>query len=247
MNCHTKLKFHLDRYAYKRGAYKGTAPADASKRWKDKFRVVRGNGGQMHVRFHSTDIITAYEDGRIVVDTYGWHTSPTTRDAVTEALNWFAMLPGRAALGGKKFRGLSQTVIHIGGATYRYYDRMEFSATGALLSKAIPFTSKVADREERAEFRKDIKDSGFAGVFPVLYEAATTDMVEYCRSDKDAMCSEHLAHQWPGIVARVKFPDYHHRNHRKAAHDTPKAALRALVAKLTKNMTKFVDTDVTVL
>jgi hypothetical protein len=67
MTAHTKLKLHLERYAYKRGRNTGEAPADSSRRGKTHFRVIRGNGGQMIVRFHNADLLTAYEDGHIVL------------------------------------------------------------------------------------------------------------------------------------------------------------------------------------
>ena len=168
MTCHNKLAMHLDRHVYKRGKFKGEAPADASRRAKSHFRVIKGNGGQMIVRMHNADLITAYEDGRIKLDTRGWHNSQTTRACMNEALCFFGM----GYIGSMRYRGYSQTGIRMNGETYRYYDGMEFSAEGTLLTEAKPFTAKITDREETAEFRKDIKESGFVDAFPVLYNAA---------------------------------------------------------------------------
>jgi hypothetical protein len=131
MNAHTKLTMHLSRHMYKRGQFKGDAPADSSRRAKSHFRVIKGNGGQMIVRFHNADLISAYEDGRIKLNTEGWHTAPTTRAAMCAALRFF----GYGYLGSARFRGHSQSTIRLnGGATYRYYDGMEFAADGTLLT-----------------------------------------------------------------------------------------------------------------
>jgi hypothetical protein len=247
MNAHTKLKLHLDRWMYKRGRNKGDAPADSSRRAKTHFRVVQGNGGQMIVRFHNADIISAYEDGHIVLNTRGWHASPTTRSAMNDALCFFGM----GAVGTVRNGGYSQTGIRMNGKTYRYYDGMEFAADGTPLTPLKTFTAKRTDREETAEFRADIKESGFVDTFPVLFAAVTPEQARYyVRSTKDAMCSEHLAGQWPTVVAQIKYQNkryYRYYSHRPAAYDNHKDALRALVASITKNMTKIVDTDVTVL
>jgi hypothetical protein len=245
MNCHTKLQLHLSRHMYKRGAYKGDAPADSSRRAKSHFRVIKGNGGQMIVRMHGADLITAYEDGSIKLDTQGWHASPTTRKCMNEALAFTGL---RGLLSSKRFGGYSQTAVRLAGNTYRYYDRMEFSADGDLLTEPIKFSAKRTDREETAEFRKEIAESGFVGVFPVLYEAATPDDASgYVRNTKDAMCSEHCANQWPQVVALAKYGNYWARSHAQPSHENHKAALRSLIASQTRTMTRIVDLDVTVL
>lgn len=245
MNAHTKLTMHLSRWMYKRGRNTGDAPADSSRRAKTHFRVVKGNGGQMIVRFHNADILAAHEDGRIVVDTNGWHSSPTTRSAMNDALTSFV---GMGYLFSVRKGGYSQTGICVAGKTYRYYDGMEFSADGTPLTPLKPFTAKRVDREETAEFRFDITHSGFVGMFPVLYEAATPgDVPGYIRSTKDAMCSEHLANQWPAVVANAKYTNYWARTRGAPTHPDHKAALKALIARQTRTMTKLVDLDVTVL
>jgi hypothetical protein len=244
MNAHTKLKLHLERHVYKRGRNKGEAPADCGLRGKSHFRVIQGNGGQMIVRFHNADIISAYEDGHIKLDTKGWDSAQTTRGAMGQALRGFF---GTGYLTSTRFGGYSQTGVVINGKTYRYYDGMEFSAEGVLLTEAKVFTAKRADREETAEFRKDIKNSGFVGVFPILYEAATVPAPSWMTRMKDKMSCEYHANEWPDIVALAKYSTYRSRSTSIPHHPDHKAALRALIASQTKNMTKLVDTDVTVL
>jgi len=243
MSAYIKLKQHLDRYAYKRGRNKGDAPADASRRAKTNFRVIRGNGGQMIVRFHGTDILSAYEDGHIVLDTNGWHSSPTTRKAMTIALGFTGH---RGFLYSKRIGGFSQTAIHLAGNTYRYYDQMMFDADGSMWGDPISFSAKRTDREETAEFRKEIKESGFVGVFPVLYEAATPEQ-GWVSKERESMCSEHMAHNWPAIVAHAKYKTWAARSKAVPTHEDHKAALKALIASHTRTMTKIVNIDVTVL
>jgi hypothetical protein len=245
MNAHTKLKLHLERHMYKRGRNTGEAPADASRRGKTHFRVIKGNGGQMIVRMHNADLITAYEDGRIRLDTRGWHDSPTTRGCMNDALSSFF---GRGTLSSVRYRGYSQTGIRLINMTYRYYDGMEFSADGVLLTPAKVFTAKLTDREETAEFRADVKASGFADVFPVLYAAAEPSNDHWMATPtRKLMTCEHLAHHWPHLISIIKYPRYSYRNRNQPEYPDHKAALRALTASVTKNMTKLVDTDVTVL
>jgi hypothetical protein len=245
MNAHTKLTMHLERYAYKRGRNTGEAPADSSRRSKTHFRVIQGNNGQMIVRMHNADLITAYEDGRIKLDTRGWHNSPTTRGCMNDALSSFF---DRGTISTVRYRGYSQTGIRLINMTYRYYDGMEFSADGVLLTPAKTFTAKLTDREETAEFRADIKESGFVDVFPVLYAAAEVPIDTWLGSPtKKIITCEHLAGHWPHLISIIKYPNYYNRNRNQPAYDNHKDALRALVASVTKHMTNLVDTDVTVL
>jgi hypothetical protein len=244
MNAHTKLTMHLSRHAYKRGQFKGDAPADCGRRAKTHFRVIKGNGGTMLVRMHNADLITAYEDGRIKLHTNGWHTSRTTRDCMGEALTNFF---GWGYLHSVRMGGYSQTGIKMNGKTYRYYDGMEFSADGAPLTSLKVFTARRADREETAEFRKEIKESGFVGMFPILYNAAGVAENSWLLRTKEKITDADSADSWPEIVSIYKYPRYTHRMKLIPAYPDHKAALRAIVASFTKNMTKFVDTDVTVL
>ena len=244
MNAHTRLSMHLDRHMYKRGRNKGDAPADPARRGKAYFRVIKGNGGQMIVRMHNADLMTAYEDGRIKLDTRGWHDSRTTRDCMNDALCFFGM----GAIGNLRYRGYSQAALRMNGKTYRYYDGMEFAADGTLLTPPKPFTAKITDREETAEFRADIKESGFVDVFPILYAAAEPQAITWmATSAEKVMKSDAHANSWPTLVTITKYPNYWARNSNKPKYDNHKAALRALTASITKNMTKLVDTDVTVL
>jgi hypothetical protein len=245
MNAHTKLTMHLSRHAYKRGRNTGEAPADTSRRSKSHFRVVRGNGGQMIVRFHGADIITAYEDGRIVLNTNGWYASPTTKGAMNDALSGFF---GQGRIGTVHKWGLSQTAIRMNNKVYAYYDGMEFSEQGVLLSTPLFFEKRVTDTDETQEFRAELKESGFRDIFPVLYATATPpESGTYVRRLRDTLCDIDEAHKWPGIVAELKYQSYYERNSGRAHYDDHKKALAALIGRVTKNMKVTIKSDVTVL
>jgi hypothetical protein len=228
---------------YKRGRNKGEAPAEPSRRGKTHFRVIKGNGGQMIVRFHNADILSAYEDGRIVLNTEGWHESVTTRSAMNTALCFFGM----GGVSSVRKGGYSQTAIRVVGKTYRYYDGMAFAADGTPLTPLKQFAARRTDKAETAEFRADIKESGFVDMFPILYTAATVPEQHWMPGIKNAITCEHGAGQWPDIVALVKYPTYHHRDKNIPAYPDHKAALRALIASQTRTMTTLVDTGETVL
>jgi hypothetical protein len=244
MNCHTKLKLHLERHVYKRGRNKGEAPADPARRAKTHFRVVQGNGGQMIVRFHNADLLSAYEDGHIVLNTNGWDSHPTTRSAMNDALCFFGM----GGVSSVRKGGYSQTGIRISNRTYRYYDGMAFDVEGKLMGQAKQFTAKRTDREETAEFRHDIKESGFVDMFPILYHAAGVPTLGWlANSAQKLMTSDLYANDWPELVALAKYPTWRSRHLLRPAHDNHKDALRSLIASVTRNMTKLVDLDETVL
>lgn len=240
MNAHTRLKLHLERHAYKRGAHKGDAPLDSTRRGKTHWRVMRGNGGQMLVRMWGTEVMTAYEDGTIVLRASGWEHSPTTRQCINYALGF----AGFGRIHSLRKWGISHTVVTVGSQSWLYYDGMEFSADGKLMSPPMEFDKRITDTDETAEFRREIKESGFVDMFPVLFAAASADDRGYVRSAENAMTNEHLAHQWPSVVSHVK---YGHGYRNAPLYDNHKDALRALIASITKNMKVTIKSGVTVL
>jgi hypothetical protein len=124
---------------------------------------------------------------------------------------------------------------------------MRFDETGDLRSTPETFTAKRLDREATAAFRQAIKDSGFVGVFPVLYDAAAIPETGWLSRTKEKMCDAHEADQWPEIVSHIKYPTYFARSKAKPHYEDHKAALKALIARHVRDMTKLVNTDVTVL
>ena len=246
MNAYTKLKFHLERHMYKRGRFKGEAPADQYKRGKSHFRV-RAAGDTMVVRMYNTNILTAYEDGTIKISTDGWWTSTTIKN-LNAALHMFVP-ESRLYVSGRKVFGMSQkTVTRAGGPTWHYYDGLRFGEKGEMLGTALTFERKRADKNEREEFRSDVALSGFKDAFPLLYVNATVPEKTWLHHNADRiMRDESYANDWPGLVAMVKYPSYRHRTFNVPAYETWQEAWKALYALATKDMTEVVRTDVVML
>lgn len=231
MTPYTKLQMHLERYQYKRGANKGHAPADSSRRGKNHFLVLR-QGDTMCVRMYQTNLIEVTPDNNVRISMGNWWTSTTKQnlnDAMWRFLGWGGV--GSVVLGGYR-----QLAFRANGKTYRYYDGMEFDGEGTLLSFAKPFTKQRTDRDATAEFRKDIKDSGFKDVFPVLFATAEPQRVWNINSIMRTVTQECHANKWPEIAAHFKW-----------FHNDHKAAYRSIVAQCTQSMKETYDTDITVL
>lgn len=239
------LSLHHSRYIYKRGQYKGDAPALKYHRGKSHFRVIKPNPAYPNdpymVRFHSTNIILAYPDGRIKINTNGFDTAPTTRRALTDGLNICGI---RGGLCSKRLGTMSQTELFIWGKSYRYYDVMEFDAAGTLLTPPMSWQAGVMDTDQTKAFRAQTKE--FWGMFPVLFAARNKD-----RAFRDRIYpirNQHGRHvgmpnasifddpeNWPVVVAHytINFGD-----------DEAKQARAHLMHMFTQNMTKLVDRGV---
>lgn len=200
MSTYTKLKFHCERWAYKRGKYKGDAPADQHRRSKSHFRVSDCKE-YMAVVMYNTDLIRAYPDGRIVVSMGGWHTS-TTKMNLHHAIMQF--VPFRIGIWTESVMSYRQLVCHLKGRMVKYYDGMEFDNEGNLLSKLMPFKAKRIDRNESKELARELKESGFTALFPLLYAAAVDEGVkgEYMHHNSEDLTNPDVAHNWKNLVAR---------------------------------------------
>ncbi len=231
MTPYTKLQFHLERHMYKRGQFKGDAPADQTNRGKNHLRVIK-QGDSMCVRMYNTNIITVTPDNKVTISMGGWWTS-TTKQNLSECMWRFL---GWGGVCTRRVFNQSQLCLVAKGKKYKFYDGMEFDAEGALLSSPQGFERKQTDREETAEFRADMQASGFKDVWPVLFAAAEPSRTWIRVSLDKAVTEEHHANTWPEIAA-----------HYKHYHDDHKAALQAIVRQCTRDMTIVTRTDVTVL
>lgn len=164
---HGYLNRHIAKHAYKKGAYQGAAPADASRRNRSHYRVERRDGA-IAVVFHHTDILTAYENGTVVLDSGTWHDAPTTREAMTHAL---ALAGYRGWLTTKTLSGYRQTAFQMppkaGGAwlSMRWHDGITITPDGAV-SGAGPLLRYEADREARKAWREEA--APYKAMLPVL-------------------------------------------------------------------------------
>ena len=208
MNTFTKLSMHMNKHVYTKGAHKGDAPLDGSRRGRCTHRVVK-QGDCMAVIMHRTAILRAYEDGSFMLDTAGWHDSPTTKEAVGVALR-FTPLAGHHIYSRRVF-GKSQLCITLkDGRVVRYYDGMKFDADGTLTTPLVTFERYGINKQESKEFADGIKESGFKAMFPLLYATCKAPDSGITHTHNQYYLSEtfttaHLAASWPGIIEYYKF------------------------------------------
>lgn len=246
MNTYTKLKLHHERHAYKRGQYKGDAPA--GKRWRNWVRVIKGNGGQMHVRMYGTDLLTAYADGRIEINTGGWYDRPTTKLRLNEA---FSFLPCNVSLYSRKTFGMSQPILSVNGKRVLYYDGIVVNDAGEILTPLRHFERRRVDRNETKQIRDDMAECGFKDVFNVLWATCKPEDGGYVPSLlRSVVTNEYHSNQWLTLVAwytwdsRWDFQQGARRIHFKRE---PNEAWASLMNTLRKDCYEVVSTDVTLL
>jgi hypothetical protein len=203
MNTYDKLKFHLTRHAYKRGQYKGDAPFDQSRRSRSHHRVVE-RSQFMVIRFHNTDIVRAYPDGRVMIDCNGWASHSTTMTAVREATKF---MPFHFSVSSRSVMSLSQMVLRTQDSMVKYYDGITLDGAGNVITPLRPFEARRIDKAESEEFMDGLHASGFKDMFRVLY--ATVQPPEatpyYPRILSDSLTDPEHAADWPHIIAKYKY------------------------------------------
>ena len=211
MNMYTKLMMHIERHMYKKGQYKGSAPANKDRRGMSHFRVVKSSSdGTVRIRMWNTDIITAHHDGSVLIHTDGYHTHNTTIMRLNEALYWF--FDGvRVQMHKQSIFSYSQPVLTIGGKRFSYYDGIILSETGEFLTPMQAFEQKRTDKVATKAFAEDIKESGFKDAYALLY--ATTTEEDRGENDyslfgvdwQDVLADNEQADKWKLIIARMKY------------------------------------------
>lgn len=242
----------LAEHAYKRGAYVGNAPADPTRRSNTNFRVIKTTYGglpALAVRLHRTDILTATQDGRLIVDCKGYENYPTTRKYLSDALARYN--PARGYMGSHKVFGYSSPTVTMAGKTYRYYGGMEFDNTGALLTVPLPFRAKRIDAVRSKEFMADIKTSGFKAMFPVLHavlpSTSQTYLYRAVRNMRDVLCNVELSDQWPDIIAANAYPGASYSFQHGYERSTAKECWSDIMKDVKHDMYEIVDSTTTVL
>jgi hypothetical protein len=201
MNAFTRLTDHLAAHEYKRGAHKGEAPADSSRRGKTNFRVVR-RGVNMAVVFHRTDILTVRPDGHLILDCRGWADSVTTKQAMRHALASLCKI--QAYTYSKPVYSKSQLCLSTPSKDVLYYDGIELDETGEVVSELHPFKRRRRNRDETAEFDAAIKDSGFKDMFKILYAACEAEDVGgywHRHHLQETVTSPDAAADWKRLIA----------------------------------------------
>lgn len=241
MNTYTKLSMHLSRHMYKKGANKGSAPANQHRRWMDHFRVTAGPDDTMRIRMWNTDIITAYPNGDVKIDTNGYHTHNTTIIRLNEAFGFFEGVG--ISMGKQSVFSYSQPVLRVNQKRYYFYDGITLNAQGEIITPLQAFEQKRTDRAETKELAEDLANSGFKDAFPILY--ATTTVEDRGENDyslfgvnwNDVLANNDQAHHWKTIIARIKFErTYTHGGYDYVEKSNAKACWASIMAYCKKNM-----------
>jgi hypothetical protein len=209
MTMYSRLNTTLLTQAYKRGQYKGDAPADPTRRSRNHVRIVR-RPDSLALRMYSTDIITAYPDGRISFDMRGWGDSITTRQNLNDALGRFCPF-GLRLVSRSVFSESQSCLVNTDlERTYVYYDGIEFNNEGEIISEKRPFAARRVDKSESKEFMDGIKESGFKALFPLLYATATPIKGFDSRTGarlRSMLTQECHANEWPDLISMRKFTE----------------------------------------
>lgn len=264
--------------AYLRGKFKGDAPAED--RRKNYFRVVERNPGDsgdsgasdassvptMAVRFHFTDILTAYPDGTVRLNLGGYDASQATLAAVNHVgLRFTPARTVRLSICRARKFSISTTVVGTIRGWARYHDGMLLRpvtdpayAGWELLTDPVPFKARRLDPVQVADLNASLQESGFKAMFPLLYDAQTledmdnlyfNDLWSALRDrypmDPDrplaALQDSNSADLWGDIVAMHKFfkPNWHAKPEARTRSQT----WTNLMAARKERMYHNVDTD----
>ena len=241
MSMYSKLSMHLSRHMYKRGKNKGQAPANAHRRGMDHYRVVKGNDDTYRIRMHSTDIITAYPNGDVKIDTNGWYTHNTTIIRLNESFGFFEGVG--VGMSKRSILSYSQPVLRVGTKLYYYYDGITLNAQGEVITPLQAFEQKRVDRAATKELTNELQESGFTDAFKLLYAVATPDDIErdnygmFGVKLPDALTDNARADQWKVIIARSKFVrQYAYPQYKYIEKSNAKACWATIMAQCKKNM-----------
>ena len=241
MSMYSKLSMHLSRHMYKRGKNKGQAPANAHRRAMDHYRVVKGNDDTYRIRMHSTDIITAYPNGDVKIDTNGWYTHNTTIIRLNESFGFFEGVG--VGMSKRSILSYSQPVLRVGTKLYYYYDGITLNAQGEVITPLQAFEQKRVDRAATKELTNELQESGFTDAYKLLYAVATPDDIErdnygmFGVKLPDALTDNARADQWKVIIARSKFVrQYAYPQYKYIEKSNAKACWATIMAQCKKNM-----------
>jgi hypothetical protein len=241
MSMYTTLMMHLQRHMYKRGKNKGDAPANKHQRGMNHFRVIKGNDDTYRIRMWSTDILTAYPNGDVKVDTRGYHTHNTTIIRLNEAFGFFDGVS--IGMGKRSILSYSQPVLRVNGKLYSYYDGMTLNEQGEIITPLQAFEQKRTDRVATKALATDLQESGFTDAFKLLYAVATADDMEpdnygmFGVKLPDALTDNSRADTWKMVIARNKFQrEYAYPQYTYVEKSNAKACWATIMAACKKNM-----------
>lgn len=244
------LKLHLHQHKYTKGQYKGSAPLDASRRYRNHTRVTKNIHGDMVVRMYNTDIITVTENNQIELNTAGWLGHPTTHQALNEGLHLIGI---RAHTSTRRIMNITQPYIKTHEGTFLFYDHMMLDTEGKIVTPLRGFERKQTNRTETAALKQDAINSGFEALFPILYAGAQPPTMVHpphpCGNKRvaDVISDADYADKWPELVAYFKYDrKYDMKAYQYVWVELPKTKTRAAIMSAAKaGMMEVVRTDVT--
>jgi len=207
MNTYDRLKIRLAERSFKRGENKGDAPA--GKRSKAHYRVVQREGS-MCVRFHQTDVITAYPDGSVRFDTAGWFGSCTTREAIYGALPFLSFKC--SGLHGASIMSQRQMTISVKNKFLKYYDSITFNAQGDMLTEPRPFIMKRMNKADSKELTAEF--AVFKELLPMLHSTCAPLAIPILPKNRMPLAAKALreilsdpskADRWLELIATYKY------------------------------------------
>ena len=236
---------HLTRHMYKRGKNKGDAPANAHQRGMNHYRVIKGNDDTFRIRMWSTDIITAYPNGDVKIDTNGYHTHNTTIIRLNEAFGFFEGVS--VGMGKRSVFSYSQPVLRVNGKLYYFYDGITLNDQGEIITPLQAFEQKRVDKAATKELADDLQASGFTDAFKLLYAVSTPEDMEkdnygmFGVKLPDALSDNNRADTWKMVIARNKFTRSYswsssNRGYEYTEKSNAKACWATLMAACKKNM-----------
>jgi hypothetical protein len=242
---YTKLSMHLERHMYKRGRNKGDAPANKHRRGMTHFRVIKGNDDTYRVRMWSTDIITAYPNGDVKIDTNGYHSHNTTIIRLNEAFDFFD--GSSVGIGKRSILSYSQPVLRVNNKTYYFYDGITLNDQGEVITPLQAFEQKRVNKTETKELANDLQESGFTDAFKLLYAVAThedmahDDYAYFGIKLPETLANNDQADKWKTIIARNKFERSYRWSSTNAGYEyvekaDAKACWAAIMQYCKKNM-----------
>lgn len=220
-SAYSTLSIYLSRHEYKRGAHKGAAPADPARRGKAHFRVER-RPGALVVRLHRTDIVTVRESepDTVILNTDGWHTSPTTREALwvlgarggpLYGRPWLVL--GTPHMPAAQRASCSATSLVLPSETTAYHDGVKLVYNPALNTwqhhpdtPPRPLRKLVADRPARRAILALPEVREFLAALPVLLASATpqVSLAPALPTGRLLLADIHDRDTWPTLLAALR-------------------------------------------
>jgi hypothetical protein len=250
MNLFNRITLHVQRYAYKKGQFKGSAPADKNRRWRDHHRV-DADASRAFVTLHTTRIITATPDGCVQLTHGSWSTQ-TTKEALNHHLNRYGIFIYTERKGGRSQWAVTDRTTIIPFVDNMILRPSEDGTRLLLPEERAAFKGWRVDRAKAKEVRDQLRASTFWSMMPFLHKVYET-RVEYVHAYNEAklgasranalynmriasktegwrgsegllpyMLSDEHADMWPLIVARFRFHERFSNNASRTLDETRK-------------------------